>query len=531
MGTWVTRLSDDHGVTALALSAHTPADFVDELFQHVLTRRPNAAEKAKYEAYLAHGFAERIQAQPTRPVALPASPNITSPGLNHLNDLATTVRMQQEAAARKGDPATARLTDDWRRRAEDVVWALVDSLNSSTTDPMDRRSFVTALGLAPFAASPLLANAGAAGAAGPKGKAEHCIFIWLGGGMGQADTFDPKALGDNKATKKKPGSLYPSIETSVPGVRLCEHLPRTAKLMEHVTAVRSVNHKVIDEHAFATNLVHTGRMISGNAVYPSIGSIVAHRRGAADSVRPGLHAHRLPERQPRSGLPRHQGRLHLPRRHRDRPERLPRRRPKSRPNVRTPAWRCSKPSANAPPAVRPSRIRGRSARRPSAWPDLRSCATSTSSRSRPPCALPTAANSASAACSRRRLVQGGVRFVEVSHNLNFINGAGWDVHNDGIDNQHVLIRELDHALAGLIEDLKRTGMLDKTLVVIGTEFGRPPEFDGKGGRGHQGTAFSMILAGGGLKHCGAYGETDGLSKTVVKQSSASRTSTPPSSPP
>ena len=116
----------------------------------------------------------------------------------------------------------------------------------------------------------------------------------------------------------------------------------------------------------------------------------------------------------------------------------------------------------------------------------------------------------------RRLIQGGVRFVEVSHNLNFINGAGWDVHNDGIDNQHILIRELDNALAGLIEDLKRTGMLDKTLVVIATEFGRPPEFDAKGGRGHQGTAFSMILAGGGLKHCGAYGETDDLSKTVVK---------------
>ncbi|NBV53459.1 MAG: DUF1501 domain-containing protein, partial [Verrucomicrobia bacterium] len=50
---------------------------------------------------------------------------------------------------------------------------------------MDRRSFLTALGLAPFAASPLLASSAAAG---PKGKAEHCIFIWLGGGMSQADT-------------------------------------------------------------------------------------------------------------------------------------------------------------------------------------------------------------------------------------------------------------------------------------------------------------------------------------------------------
>ena len=143
---------------------------------------------------------------------------------------------------------------------------------------MERRTFLTALGLAPFAAQ----LPGATTVHAPKGKAEHCIFIWLGGGMGQIDTFDPKSLGDNQASKKKAGSLYPSIETSVAGVRVCEHLPRTAKLMEHVTAVRSVHHKVIDEHAFATNLVHTGRMVSGNAIYPSLGSIVAHRRGALD---------------------------------------------------------------------------------------------------------------------------------------------------------------------------------------------------------------------------------------------------------
>jgi hypothetical protein len=115
----------------------------------------------------------------------------------------------------------------------------------------------------------------------------------------------------------------------------------------------------------------------------------------------------------------------------------------------------------------------------------------------------------------RRLVQGGVRFVEVSHNLNFINGAGWDVHNDGIRNQHGLIRELDHAFAGLIEDLKRHQLLEKTLVVIATEFGRPAGFDARGGRGHQGSAFTMVLAGGGLRHTGAYGATDDLSKAVV----------------
>ena len=59
-------------------------------------------------------------------------------------------------------------------------------------------------------------------------------------------------------------------------------------------------------------------------------------------------------------------------------------------------------------------------------------------------------------------------------------------------------------------------MLDRTLIVVGTEFGRPPEFDGRGGRGHQGTAFSLVLAGGGLRHRGAYGVTDELGKKVVK---------------
>ena len=117
----------------------------------------------------------------------------------------------------------------------------------------------------------------------------------------------------------------------------------------------------------------------------------------------------------------------------------------------------------------------------------------------------------------RRLVQAGVRFIEVSHNLNFINGTGWDTHNEGQQNQHLLIQELDIALSALVTDLESKGMLDKTLIAIGTEFGRPPEYDGRGGRGHQGTAFSLVLAGGGLRHSGAHGVTDELSKTIVEK--------------
>src|SRR5882672_7628451 len=85
----------------------------------------------------------------------------------------------------------------------------------------------------------------------------------------------------------------------------------------------------------------------------------------------------------------------------------------------------------------------------------------------------------------RRLVQSGVRFVEVSFNLNFLNGAGWDTHNGAQVQQHLLIQDLDKAFAALLQDLERSKLLDTTLVVIATEFGRPPEFDSGGGRGHQ----------------------------------------------
>ena len=71
-------------------------------------------------------------------------------------------------------------------------------------------------------------------------------------------------------------------------------------------------------------------------------------------------------------------------------------------------------------------------------------------------------------------------------------------------------------MSALIRDLESKKLLDSTLIVVGTEFGRPPEFDGRGGRGHQGTAFSMVLAGGGLRHCGAYGVTDELAKKPVE---------------
>ncbi len=117
----------------------------------------------------------------------------------------------------------------------------------------------------------------------------------------------------------------------------------------------------------------------------------------------------------------------------------------------------------------------------------------------------------------RRLVQSGVRFVEVSFNLNFLNGHGWDVHDQGILKQHLLIQDLDQALAMLIKDLEEKRLLDSTLVVLATEFGRPPQFDSGGGRGHHSLAFSGLLAGGGLRTGQVVGVTDDLGETVLER--------------
>ncbi|MEL7335315.1 MAG: DUF1501 domain-containing protein, partial [Planctomycetota bacterium] len=117
----------------------------------------------------------------------------------------------------------------------------------------------------------------------------------------------------------------------------------------------------------------------------------------------------------------------------------------------------------------------------------------------------------------RRLFQRGVRFVEISYSDNFKNGTGWDTHNQGQLNQHLLIEDLDAALATLIDDLQQHKMLDKTLIMINSEFGRPAAFDSGGGRGHHSKCFTCVLAGGGLNHRGAIGVSDALAQTPITQ--------------
>lgn len=352
----------------------------------------------------------------------------------------------------------------------------------------------------------------------PLGKAEHCVMIWLGGGMAQIDTFDPKAMGDAKA--KKAGSYYPSIETAVPGIQVCEHLSQTAKVMDRVTALRTVHHNVVDEHAAATNRMHTGRPTTGTVQYPSIGSIIAHERGAAAAE--GVPAYMLigyPNLTRGPGfLGQKAGFVYLT----DietgpsglaRPAGIDAQRSSRRERLLATVRQSGRERFSSDQLYQQyDEAVGESLRL--SGPDfMRSFELqqeSDSMRNRygdgfgQRCLL------------TRRLFQSGVRFVEVSHNMNFRNGTGWDTHNDGQLNQHLLIQELDQALSAMIDDLQQHGMLEKTLIVINSEFGRPAQFDSGGGRGHHSKNFSMVLAGGGLKHCGGYGVSDELGMNPVE---------------
>ena len=107
----------------------------------------------------------------------------------------------------------------------------------------------------------------------------------------------------------------------------------------------------------------------------------------------------------------------------------------------------------------------------------------------------------------RRLVEHHVRFVEVSM-------GGWDTHNDNFVSVESRCQILDSALAGLISDLERRGLLDSTLVALGTEFGRTPEINENTGRDHFPRAFTSLMAGGGVKGGFVYGETDRKAHTV-----------------
>jgi len=129
MSVWLTRLSDRHGLTQLALEEQPLEQLIDRLFLRLLTRKPSAEEKDLYAHFLSEGYDTRIIPESERSVPTPKKrePEQYVSWSNHVDGPANALAVQKEVAARRGNPPTNALNTDWRERMEDVLWAVLNA--------------------------------------------------------------------------------------------------------------------------------------------------------------------------------------------------------------------------------------------------------------------------------------------------------------------------------------------------------------------------------------------------------------------
>ena len=126
VSTRIARMSDDNVFTAIALEAESPQQVAEQFFLQTLSRRPTAKESAAAVELLTPGFADRVATASVPPTETKRRRESVS-WSNHLSPEATEIKYRVEKEVRAGDPPTARLNADWRMRAEDLVWSLVNS--------------------------------------------------------------------------------------------------------------------------------------------------------------------------------------------------------------------------------------------------------------------------------------------------------------------------------------------------------------------------------------------------------------------
>ncbi|MGL4554245.1 MAG: DUF1501 domain-containing protein [Gemmataceae bacterium] len=356
-------------------------------------------------------------------------------------------------------------------------------------------------------------------AAPPAGRARACVLLWMNGGPSQMDTFDLKPGHAN-------GGGLKEIATRAPGLRVSEHLPTVAKFGDRIAVVRSMTTKEGD-HGRAAHYLRTGYFPGGTA-YPTLGSLVSKELGDPESSLPRFVSV-APFRafNPAAYAPGFLGPMHAP-------------------LIVADAVNRGGPAeayADAlrvkdlePPALRPGEMDSRvgllddlerdfSADRPDTPPRSHQAAYARAVRlmrssarkafdldeEKPAVRDAYGRNLFGQGCLlARRLVERGVPFVEVTHAGT--NGIGWDTHQNNLDQVKNLCGTLDPAWGMLMSDLKDRGLLDSTLIVWMGEFGRTPKINPNSGRDHYPNAWSVALAGGGIRGGHAHGATtaDGM---------------------
>ena len=365
-----------------------------------------------------------------------------------------------------------------------------------------------------------LGRVAAAAPPGPRPKA--CILLWMAGGPSHVDTFDPKP--DAPADVR--GEFRP-IDTAVPGIRVSEHFPKLAGLMRHAAVLRGMS-TLESDHQLATYHLHTGyQNRSGAVAFPSLGALVAKELGKRDVPLPNyVTIGRAPQEATGAGF---LGPDCQPLGVTDPARGLDFAAPSAaaaeagrrvdlfrqldgafQDRHRSPAAEAHRSAADR--AVTLMNAEQKAAfdltREPDAVRDAYGRPGQPAPRGATPVAPP--GGFGQGCLMARRLVEAGVPFVEVVMG----GGADWDTHRDNFPRTRALSLECDAAAAALVEDLRRRGLLDTTLVVWMGEFGRTPRSTG-GGRNHWARAWSSVLIGGGIRGGRVVGRTDRDGAEVV----------------
>ena len=374
-------------------------------------------------------------------------------------------------------------------------------------DQMGRRQFVaraakTALGvsLLPVAGAPRILRAAGSGG----GKAKHCIFFYMAGGMSHMDTFDPKPGTEN-------GGKTQGVATGLPGIELAEFLPGLAKRFKDIAVVRSMTQKTGD-HRGGSYWMHTSYQKRATIVHPTMGPWAQTLLGKGHETLPdsvvigggGNHPGAgffgpalapLPIGDPDRGVQnaemftgvdesKFKKRLDLV-------------------NVFDAGFekKFQTDEVKAYTQFYEETLKLMDSE------DLDTFKLEKEDNYKEKVARYGNTRIGKGAMLAKRLVSAGVRFVEVS-------SGGWDMHNDLWNAIPNTGGDMDKALSSLIDDLKAEGLFEETLIVMGTEFGRTPKINVNGGRDHFPAAFSTMFAGGGVSGGQVYGKSNKLGTLV-----------------
>src|SRR3954462_944975 len=399
-------------------------------------------------------------------------------------------------------------------------------------NPLNRRDFLTVgaiggLGLSlPTLFQLQQAQASATNGTGvlrKEGSAKSVIYIFLPGGMAHQESFDPKPY----APVEYRGP-FNSIDTKIPGVRISEHMKETAKIADKITVCRSMTHGDA-AHERGTHNMFTGYKPSPALNYPSMGSVVSHELGSRNNLPPYVcvpSAHgdiagsgylssafgpfSLGADPAQKGFTVRDLNLHAG----ITPERFDRRRGilgTVDEHFRTLEKSDALTSMDSFYQAAYALVSSKDARESfnlAAEPDsIRQAYGMNDAGQR--------------MLMARRLVEGGVRFVSLVY-------GGWDMHSQIQNGMQKSLPNFDQGYAALIRDLDRRGMLDKTIVMVSSEFGRTPKINKDAGRDHWPRVFSIAFAGGGFKRGLIYGASDPTGGKPITTGLRAGTRAPPS---